>query len=188
MLPVTLLMMLKFKGAYLKVLIVVITAMSAAFFAFYYPAVKNYLDIAIYHVFFGNKNYLEDIPYTSFQSFLLYFGFIQFLAIGGIGISYYLLKRQKKLILFTILALSLFVPLFFAESYVFGFLLPFEWFTYYLAPPIAILAAVCAVFTAQKLSVYLKNRNSLSKKWFKIASFLLIGLACCVVDFMKDAS
>jgi hypothetical protein len=185
MLPVTFLMTIKFKGAYIKVFIATIIAAFAAFFTFYYPAIKNYLDIAIYHVFFGNKNYLEDIPYIGFQSFLLYFGFIQFLAIGGIGISYYLLKRQKKSILFITLVLSLFVPLFFAESYVFGFLLPFEWFTYYLAPPIAILAAVCVVFTAQKLSANLKNRYSLSKKWFKIASFLLIGLACCVIVFQS---
>jgi hypothetical protein len=125
------------------------------------------------------------IPYTSFQSFLLYFGFIQFLAIGGIGISYFLLKQQKKTVLFVTLMLSLFVPLFFAESYLFGFLLPFEWFIYYLMPPIVILAAVCVVFIAEKLPVYFtKNRHFLRKKWLRIATFSLILLFGCPIIFL----
>ena len=130
-------------------------------------------------MFFGNKSYVLDIPYTNFQSFLLYFGFIQFLAIGGVGISYYLLKRQKKLILFVTLMLSLLVPLFFAESYVFGFFLPFQWFIYYLTPPIVILAAVCVVFIAEKLSAYFtKKRSGLHKNWLRIATISLIALVC----------
>ena len=91
------------KWAYLKVFMAIIIGGTIAFFAFYFPAVSNYLDIATYHMFFGNKAYVVDIPYTNFQSFLLYFGFIQFVAIGGIGISYYLLKRQKKKIVFVTL-------------------------------------------------------------------------------------
>jgi asparagine N-glycosylation enzyme membrane subunit Stt3 len=187
MLPVMFLMLIKFKGAYLKGFVAIILGGAIAFFAYYFQAIVNYLDIVIYHVFFGNKAYILQIPYTNFQSFLLYFGFIQFLAIGGIGISYYLLKRQKKLILFVTLMLSLFVPLFFAESYVFGFLLPFEWFTYYLAPPIVILAAVCVVFIAEELSAYFKNRHSLHKDWLKIAAISLIVLVSCpIIVFHVD--
>jgi hypothetical protein len=182
MLPALFLMLIKFKSAYLKGFTAIMLGGAIAFFAFYFQAIANYLDIAIYHMFFGNKAYVLQIPYTNFQSFLLYFGFIQFFAIGGIGISYYLLKRQKTMILFVTLMLSLFVPLFFAESYVFGFLLPFEWFIYYLTPPIVILAAVCVVFIAEKLSAYFtKNRNSLRKKWLKIAIISLIALMSCTV-------
>jgi hypothetical protein len=186
MLPVLFLLLIKFKAAYLKGVTAIILGGAIAFFAFYFPAIANYFDIAIYHVFFGNKAYVLQIPYTNFQSFLLYFGFIQFFAIGGIGISYYLLKRQKKMILFVTLMLSLFVPLFFAESYVFGFLLPFEWFTYYLTPPIVILAAVCVVFTAEKLSAYFtQNRHSLRKKWLKIATISLIILLTCMLGVFQ---
>jgi hypothetical protein len=185
MLPVLFLMLIKFKGAYLKGFAAIMLGGAIAFFAFYFQAIANYLDIAIYHVFFGNKAYVLQIPYTNLQSFLLYFGFIQFFAIGGIGISYYLLKRQKKLILFVTLMLSLFVPLFFAESYVFGFLLPFEWFTYYLTPSIVILAAVCVVFIAEKLSAYFtRNRHSLHQKWLRIAATSLIAvMSCTLVGF-----
>ena len=62
------------------------------------------------------------------------FGFIFFLALSGIFVSYYVLKKQKKLIFFVTLMLSFFVPLFFAESYLFGFYMPFGWFIYYLTP------------------------------------------------------
>ncbi len=177
MLPVLFLMLVKFKGAYFKGFVAIVLGGSVAFFAFYFPAIVSYLDVAIYHVFFGVKAYVLQIPYTDFQSFLLYFGFIQFFAIGGIGISYHLLKPEKKLILFVTLMLSLLVPLFFAESYVLGFLLPFEWFIYCLMPPMAILAAVCVVFVAEKLSVHLaKNGHGLRRKWLKIASVSLIVL------------
>jgi hypothetical protein len=182
MLPVLILMLIKFKGSYVKGFIAIILGGAIAFFAFYFPAIANYLDVAVHHIFFGNKAYVLQIPFTNFQSFLLYFGFMQFFAIGGIGISYYLLKRQKKSLLFITLMLSLFVPLFFAESYVFGLLLPFEWFIYYLMPPIVILAAVCVVFMVEKLSAYFaKKRHKLHKKWLRITTISLVALASCSI-------
>jgi len=179
MLPVMILMAIKFKGAYLKVFAVAIIGGAVAFFAFYFSAVANYLGIATNVIFFSYKAYAVDIPYVSFQSFLLYFGFIQFLAAGGVGISYYLLKRQNRLPVFFILMLSLFVPLFFAESYLFGFFLPFEWFTYYLAPPLVVFAAVCTIFVGEKLLAYFKDMHGLRKKWLKPASLGLILLVVC---------
>jgi hypothetical protein len=182
MLPVMFLMLLKFKGSYLKGFMAITLGGAIAFFAYYFQPIIDYLDVAIYHVFFGNKAYVLQIPYVDIESFLLYFGFIQFLAIGGICISYFLLKQQKNLILFVTLMLSLFVPLFFAESYVFGFLLPFEWFTYYLMPTIVILAAVCVVFVAEKLSEYFtKNRQNMHKNWLKIAAIALIVMVSCPI-------
>ena len=183
MLPVLFLTLIKLKATYLKAFIATILGGAIAFFVFYYPAIANYLDVAVYHLFFGNQTYVVDIPYVNFQSFLLYFGVIQFFAVGGIGISYYLLKRQKKLILFVTLMLSLFVPLFFAESYLFGFLLPFGWFIYYLAPPIAILGAVFVVTVAEKLPVFLGDRHRLSKNWLRVTTVLLIVLMGGLVVF-----
>ncbi len=175
--PVLLFMLTKFKGTYLKGFIAIIAGGAIAFFTFYSLPIVSYLDAAIYHLFFSVKAYVLQIPYASYQSFLLYFGFIQFIAIGGIGISYYLLKQQKKLILFATLLLSLLVPLFFAESFVLGLLLPFEWFTYYLMPSIVIFAAVCVVFSAERLrTFYAKNKPNQRKKWLMIVGVSLIGL------------
>lgn len=182
MLPVMFLMLIKFKGAYLIGFVALILGGTIAFFAYYFGAIVNHLEVIVHHIFFGNEAYVVQIPYTSFQAFLLYYGFTQFLAIGGIGISYYLLKQRKKLLLFFTLMLSLLVPLFFAESHLFGFLLPFQWFTYYLTPPIVIFAAVCVVFVAEKLSAYL-NSNNLQKNWAKPAAVSLILLVSCSVMF-----
>ena len=182
MLPVLVLMLVKFRGAYLKGFLGIILGGAIAFFAFYFPVIVDYLDIAISHVFFDIEAYVLQIPYTNFESFLLNFGFVQFLAVGGITVSYKMLKLQKRPILFITLLLSLFVPLFFAESYVFGLLLPFEWFIYYLMPPIVILAAVFVVFTVEKLSAYFpKNRHNLHKKWLRITTISFIALVSCSI-------
>ncbi len=182
MLPVMLFLLIKSKGAFLKGFVVIMIGGAIAFFAFYFPAITTNLDMIINHVFFSNQAYTVQIPYTNAESFFLYYGFIQFFAVGGIVVSYFMLKKQKKTILFAILMLSLLVPLFFAESYLFGFLLPFEWFTYYLTPPIAILGAVFAVFAAEKLSAYFsKNRFDKSKKWKRPLSVGLMLLMCGLI-------
>ena len=130
---------------------------------------------------------LIQIPSASFNSFLVNFGFIFFFALSGIVISYYLLKREKKLIFYVILILSFFVPLFFAESYLFGFYMPFQWFIYYLTPPMAIFAAVSVVFIGEKFSAYYaKNKQSFRKNWLKIATVSLIVLMCLMVVFRSN--
>ncbi|MDR0471383.1 MAG: hypothetical protein LBH79_06650 [Nitrososphaerota archaeon] len=175
MLPAMLLLMIKFRGAYLKAFLLTALGGMLAFFMFYYPAIASHLDVVIYHIFFGNKAYAVDIPYTSFEAFLLYFGAIQFLALAGIAISYSQHKKQNKRIGFVILLLSFCVPLFFAKSYLLGFYLPFEWFTYYLAPPIAIFGAVCMVFIGQKIFAMLKKAD---KKHKVVAVGLIVVVVC----------
>src|SRR5208283_5018052 len=99
----------------------------------------------------------------SFKSFMVNFGFIFFFAIGGIVVSFFLLRKEKKLFSYAILMISFFVPLFFAESYLFGFFMPFQWFVYYLTPAMAIFAAVSVVFIQEKFVMfYTKNSKSLS--------------------------
>ena len=122
----------------------------------------GYLDLVIEYVFFEIKTYAYQIPYANFNSFMVNFGFIFFLGLAGIVISYFILKQKKKPIFYLILLLSFFVPLFFAESYLFGFYMPFQWFIYYLTPSMAILAAVSLVFIMDKFaSSYAKNRANL---------------------------
>src|SRR5208283_3525707 len=148
--PILLYMLIKSKGAYLKVVVALTLGGGIAFFFYYFQAMVPYLGLVIKYVFFAQKSYATEIPAAYFNAFLVNFGFIFFFALSGIFVSYYLLKRQKKLIFYAMLMLTLFVPLFFAESYIFGLYMPFEWFIYYLTPPMAILAAVSVIFIQER--------------------------------------
>jgi hypothetical protein len=186
--PILLYMLIKSKGAYLKVVVALILGGGIAFFLYYIQAMLPYLGLVIEYVFFAEKSYATQIPAASFDSFIANFSFIFFLALSGIFISYYLLKRQKKLIFYGILMLTFFVPLFFAESYLFGFYMPFQWFTYYLTPPMAILAAVSLVFIEEKFSVfYTKNKKSFRKNWLTIATVCIVILIGLTLVYRSNA-
>ena len=182
--PILLFMLIKSKGAHLKVTVALVLGGGIAFFLYYIQAMLPYLDVLIYYVFFGIETYAYQIPSASFNSFMINFGFVLLLATGGITIAYYQLKTSRKLILYLILALSFFVPLFFAESYLFGLYLPFQWFIYYLMPPMAIFAAVATVFIFDKTSaLYIKNRTRVKKGWVKALTVILVFLAAATVLF-----
>ena len=185
--PILLFMLVKSRGAYLKVVIALILGGGVAFFLYYFHAMIGYLGLVIEYVFFAVKAYAYQIPLTSFYSFLINFGFIFFFALGGIAVAYYQLKVRKKPIFLVILLLSFFVPLFFAESWIFGLYLPFQWFMYYLTPQMAILAAVSIVFATDKFSsFYLKNKQSLKKNWVKVATVSIVILMCIILVFRSD--
>ncbi len=186
--PILLYMLIKSKGAYLKVVLALILGGGIAFFLYYFQAMVPYLGLVIEYVFFAEKSYAVQIPAVSFNSFLVNFGFIFFFALSGIFISYYLLKRQKKLIFYAILMIIFLVPLFFAESYIFGLYMPFQWFIYYLTPPIAILAAVSLVFIEEKFTAYyVKNKKSFRKNGLTIAAVSLIVLMCLMLVGRSNA-
>jgi hypothetical protein len=185
--PVLIFMLVKSKGAYLKVVMALILGGGIAFFLYYFQAMIGYLDLVIAYVFFEVKTYAYQIPAASFRAFINNFGFIFFFALAGMFVSYYILKKQKKMIFFVTLILSFFVPLFFAESYLFGFYMPFGWFIYYLTPVTAILAAVSIVFLADKSSgFYLKNKQMFRKNWLKIATFTVIILLATMLVYRSD--
>jgi hypothetical protein len=185
--PILLYLLIKSRGAYLKVVVALTLGGGIAFFLYYFQAMVPYLGLVIEYVFFAQTSYAYQIPLASFNSFLVNFGFIFFFALSGIFISYYLLKRQKKLIFYAILMLSFFVPLFFAESYIFGLYMPFQWFIYYLTPPMAILAAVSVVFIEEKFTVYYaKNKKSFRKNWLIIATVSLVVLMCLMLVFRSN--
>lgn len=185
--PVLLFMLIKSKGAHFKVVMALILGGGIAFFLYYFPAMVGYIDLVIKYVFFAIKAYAYQIPSTSFNAFMINFGFIFFFALSGIFVSYYLLRVQKKLIFFIILLLSLFVPLFFAESYLFGLYLPFQWFIYYLTPPMAILAAVSLVFMADKiLPFYAKNKQIFRKNWIKIVTVSIVVLLSLALVYRSN--
>jgi asparagine N-glycosylation enzyme membrane subunit Stt3 len=185
--PILLYMLIKSRGAYLKVVVALTLGGGIAFFLYYFQAMVPYLGLVIEYVFFAQKSYAYQIPAASFNSFLVNFGFIFFFALSGIFISYYLLKIQKKLIFYVILMLSFFVPLFFAESYIFGLYMPFQWFIYYLTPPMAIFAAVSVTFIEEKFTVYYaKNKKSFRKNWLTIATVSLVVLMCLMLVFRSN--
>ncbi len=185
--PILLYMLIKSRGAYLKVVIALVLGGGIAFFLYYFQAMIGYLDIVIEYVFFAIKAYAYQIPSVSFNSFMINFGFIFFFALSGIFVSYYVLKKQKKMLFFVTLMLSFFVPLFFAESYLFGFYMPFSWFIYYLTPLMAVLAAVSLVFIGDKsLSFYIKNKQIFRKNWLKIVTVSIIIALSFMLVYRSD--
>ncbi len=185
--PILIYMLIKSKGAYLKVVIALVLGGGIAFFLYYFQAVFRYLDIVLEYVFFAVKTYAYQIPAASFNAFIVNFGFIFFLALIGIYVSYHVLKPQKKLIFFLTLMLAFFVPLFFAESYLFGFYMPFSWFIYYLTPVMAVLAAVPIVFLADKsVSFYANNKSMFRKNWLKIVTVTIIVLLSVMLVYRSD--
>lgn len=185
--PILVFMLIKLRGAYLKVLIALIIGGGIAFFLYYFQAMIGYLGIIVEHVFFSQKTYAFQIPYVSLTSLLVDFGFLAVIAVAGFFFAYKTLRAAKKTAFFVILFFSFMVPLVLAESYVFGLYLPFYWFIYYLVPTLVVLAAVTLVFSAQKLEAYyLKNRASLRKNWVKVVTVSLVLLFCVALVFRSN--
>jgi len=157
--PILLYMVIKSRGRSLKVVLALIIGAGIAFL-YYFQAMFRYIGLVIEYVFFAVKTYAYQIPSVSFSAFMTNFNFIFFLALGGIVVSFFLFKKQKNGFFFTILLLSFIVPFFFAESYLFGFFMPFQWFNYYLTPSVAIFAAVCVVFIQEKFSEFYTRRST----------------------------
>ena len=185
--PILIFMLKKSKGANLKVVLALILGGGIAFFLYYFQAMAGYIGLVIEYVFFAVKTYAYQEPSVSFNMFMINFGFIFFLALSGIMVSFYLLRKQKKPIFFVTLLLSFFVPLFFAESYFFGLYMPFSWFVYYLTPMLAVLAAVSVVFIFDKSSAfYIKNQKMFKKNWVKAATVSIIVLLSLMVVYRSD--
>jgi hypothetical protein len=185
--PILLYMLVKSRGAFLKVLIPLIVGGGIAFFVYYFQAMIGYLGVIVEILFFSIKTYAYQIPATSFNSMVVNFGFILLLAIGGFYFAFKTLRDAKKLGFLLVLLLSFIVPFFFAYSYVVGFYLPFQWFIYYLAPPIAIFAAIAVVFLSQKAPMfYQRHRASFRKNWVKALTITLIVVVSLAVVVRSD--
>ena len=178
--PVIVFMLIKSRGASLKALLALIVGGGIAFFLYYFQAMFGYLGGVIEHVFFAQKAMAYQIPATTLTAFLQNFGFVFVIAIAGLFVAFYMLWVKKKPVLNLILMLSFIVPFVLAESYVFGLYLPFQWFIYYLLPPMAILAAVTATFAASKfLKFYYAHRKTWKQLWLKtlvISAVILVSL------------
>jgi hypothetical protein len=173
--PVILFMLIKSRGAYLKALIALILGGGIAFFIYYFQPVMSHIDIFIEHVFLSQKTMVYQIGATTFNAFMVNFGFVIFFAVGGSLLAFFSLRAKKMVIPYLILILSLIVPFVLAESHLFGLYLPFQWFIYYLVPPLAIFAAVAFTLIISKLSVfYFKYKKSWKQFRLKAVTFSFI--------------
>jgi hypothetical protein len=144
----------------------------------------GYLDMIVYHVFFMQKTTLYQVPATTLSAFLVNFGFVFVAGLAGVFVAFFTLRRRKQSLLYLILFLSFFVPFALAESYIVGLYLPFQWFVYYMMPPMVILAAVACVFLLDQVSrFYTKNKNGIRKVWVKAAVVALVILVSSMFLF-----
>jgi hypothetical protein len=182
--PIILFMLIKSRGKYLKALIALILGGGIAFFLYYFQATVPYLDVLIEHVFFMQKTMLYQAPATTFSAFMVNFGFVLFFALGGLVFAFFSLRAKKKLLFYLILFFSFIVPLVLAESYLFGLYLPFQWFVYYLMPPMVILAAVSFSFIIDWFSAfYVKYKNRWKPTRLKAVAVSLVILILSMLVF-----
>jgi hypothetical protein len=182
--PIILYMFIKSRGKHFKAVVAVILGGGIAFALYYLQAMLPYLDMIIYHVFFMQKATAYQIPGTTLSAFLMNFGFIFVISIAGIVISFFKLRAKKQPLFFLIMFMSFLVPLVLAESYLFGLYLPFQWFIYYLMPPIAVLGAVSVGFAAEQVfAFYQKYKQSWKKIRLRAVTVTLVALVCLLLVF-----
>jgi hypothetical protein len=185
--PMLIYMLIKSRGSNLKVLIALVFGGGIAFFIYYFGAMIGHLDILLEHLFFSQKTYAYQIGATTLSAFIINFGFISLLTIAGVYLAYKQLKPAKKMAFFIGLIFALIVPFVLAESHLLGLYLPFQWFIYYLTPPMAIFAAVTVAFVAQKLPrFYANHRASFRKTWVRVVAIGLIVGVCLTVVVRAD--
>jgi hypothetical protein len=163
--PFILLVLVKSKGNYPKVLIAAFLGGAIAFFLYYFQAIVPHLDVLINHVFFQIKSNVYQLPAVSLQGFDLNFGFIAVFGIAGMVFAFFKLRSDKKLSAYFLLLLSFLVPFFFSQSHAWGWFLPYHWFVYYLMPAFVILAAVVFSFVIKLAIDSYRNNQRKWKNW-----------------------
>ncbi len=129
----------------------------AAFILWYVPIILPYINVFISHTFFDIRAYLNLTWRVSFDVFIMSFGFIIIFTFLGILSTFYVSKRKEELEFYTLLCLSFLIPLFFSQSYLFGILLPYDRFVYYLMPPAVVFAAVVTYSVVKYAVSYVAN-------------------------------
>ncbi len=182
LIPILLYMLIKTRGASLKVLVALIFGGGIAFFIYYFHAMIGYLGDIVYILFFYQKTYAYQIGATTLHAYTVNFGFVALLAIAGFYFAYRMLRASKRMLFFVVLVCSFAVPFFFAESHLVGLYLPFQWFIYYVTPPMAIFAAATVAFIIDRLpSFYARHRSAFRKNWVKVVAVALIVVAASAV-------
>ncbi len=175
--PFIIFMLIKSKGRYSKVWIGGLLGGLIAFLIYYSQAILPYIGSLVSIVFFQLKAMTYQVSGVSTHEFLVDFGVVLFFAFSGIVVAFFRLREKRNLSFYLLLILAFSVPLFFSQSYNFGLLLPYEWFLYYLLPPLAVLAGVFFSFTLDVVFVSFFNKRTGWKKLF----LRIISVAVVVV-------
>jgi asparagine N-glycosylation enzyme membrane subunit Stt3 len=182
--PFILVMLVKYKGRYPRAWVAALLGGVIAFAVYYLLPILPYLGSLIDIVFFQLKEMVYQIPSVYPQAFMVNFGFIIFLAFSGLVIAFFKLRARKSLSVYLLLSLAFFVPLFFSQSYLLGFYLPFQRFVYYLLPTIAVFGAVAFSFALDRFSVfYSKYKNKWKNPRLKIVAATVVVLICALLLF-----
>jgi hypothetical protein len=182
--PFILVMLVKYKGRFPRAWVAALLGGVIAFAVYYLLPILPYFGSLIDIVFFQLKEMVYQIPSVYPQAFMVNFGFIIFLAFSGLVIAFFKLKAHKSLSVYLLLSLAFFVPLFFSQSYLLGFYLPFQRFVYYLLPTIAVFGAVAFSFALDRFSVfYSKYKNKWKNPRLKIVTAAVVVLICALLLF-----
>lgn len=180
--PFIILVLVRSKGHYPKALIAAILGGGIAFLIYYLRPIWPYLGDLVYIVFFQLKTMLYQVPAVSWNAFMVNFGFVLFFAFAGLVIAFIKLRRQKSLSFFLLLALAFLVPLFFSQGYLVGLYLPYQWFNYYMLPPLVVFAAVSFSFLIDLAFASYQNNK---KAWRRLAlKAVTVGIIVVMVAVM----
>ncbi|MEM2099399.1 MAG: hypothetical protein QXU99_06655 [Candidatus Bathyarchaeia archaeon] len=180
--PFILITLLKLKGRYFKASIAAISGGAIAFLLYYLQPILIRLDTVIAHVFFEIRTMTYQIPFVSASAFLRNFGFILFFAVLGIFISFFKIKG-KKIGPYLILILSLLVPFLLSQSYLLGLYLPYQWFLYYLMPPLVVFAAVTFSLIIDALLSTFSHIKNEKKNTEKAIGVIVVIFMCTLIVF-----
>jgi len=185
--PVMLFLIIKSRGKGVKALLFILVGGGVSFFLYYIRAMLPYLGDIIEHIFFAQKAMAYQIPQTSLTAFLSNFGFVLILGVAGLFVATYKLWLEKKHVGNLTLFFSFLIPLVLAKSYLFGLYLPFQWFIYYVMPPLVIFAAVFLFFAIEKsLNYYRLNKARIKRVYVRTVVVGVIVLCCCVFVIRGD--
>ncbi|HTY75262.1 MAG TPA: hypothetical protein VMD05_06825 [Candidatus Nanoarchaeia archaeon] len=174
--PFVLVVLIKSKGSTPRALIAAVVGAAIAFGIYYVRPIWPFIGSLVSIVFFQLKSMLYQVPGVTSKAYLAYFGFVVFLAFAGLGVAFFDLRKRKSLMVYLLLALAFLVPFFFSQSYLVGFLLPFQWFVYYLMPALAVLAAVTLSFLIDfVLAAYNNGHSNWKRSFLRIASVCIIA-------------
>jgi hypothetical protein len=130
-----------------------------AILAWYSEVMFRYSSVLVSHLFFEMKEYVYGIPHVSLDSLTKVFGAILFLALAGIPLTFFLLRRRKALSAYPLLILWVAIPFFLSQSYLLGLYVPYERFIYFFVTPLAIFGGAI-VYNLANLPAFIASKFS----------------------------
>jgi hypothetical protein len=188
--PFILMVLIKSRGNFSKALIAAVLGGAIAFLIYYVKPILPYLGSLVYIIFFQLTVYLYQLAFVTFDAFMVYFGFALFFAFAGLVLVFFTLRKRKETNFYILLVLMFFVPLILSQSYLFGLLLPYQRFVYFLLPPLAILAAVPFSFLVDlAFASYSKHKAGWKRvAWKAVSIVIVVSLAAVLVLRLQTVS